>query len=161
MSIHEMLADAVIGATYMKTIDNLRIALEQHTNIMYGDEPTECAICHNTEHSVHTCPHNPMYMMNLGAQFIQGHIFRCFHCGGVFNDRDSAREHFGDEVEIAVRCIQLRDTPARERIHELCVQTLKDRDASWTELRRALYVIRDACAPDDNPIQEPSCSTLV
>jgi hypothetical protein len=148
--IDALVDDMLIDTTYVNAIKYLKLARAQHRLTASGIEQTRCVLCGEETHIAATCVHNPLWLMECGARAMFGHVFRCFHCGEVFDDDDSARKHFGDAVEIAVRCIRVKDTTAAQRIRTLCNRTLAG-EQTRTEYRRALIAIIEACA-DDTPL---------
>ena len=63
-----------------------------------------CGICECETHLAVECPHNPLRMARLGRD--KQWTYRCYHCGSVFRDERSAREHFGKTEDEVAKCIQ-------------------------------------------------------
>lgn len=64
-----------------------------------------CGICASPEHKFDACPNNPLLRALLGDQAREGEFWKCFHCDGVFTDKESAEKHFGTDVTEIALCL--------------------------------------------------------
>jgi len=67
-----------------------------------------CHVCHDSGHQAWECPHNPLAMARIAAaaRGADGSAlpWRCFHCGEIFADFESAQEHFGHNRAVVAEC---------------------------------------------------------
>ncbi len=93
---------------YLKAIEKINAGLTQ----LEPDGRT-CAICGDGGHQAWECHHNPLVLMKRGGE--REGSFRCFHCGDVFTDDASAREHFGIHPWEDPACLEVANKDPKMR----------------------------------------------
>jgi hypothetical protein len=83
---------------YKSAIDALTLGLNQ-----LQPDGNQCAICGDSDHQAFECNHNPLVRMREAEK--KEATWRCYHCGEVFYDSESARKHFGNIPTATPLCI--------------------------------------------------------
>lgn len=84
-------------ADYDEAIEALQLAKSQ-----MKPDGNNCAICSDGHQAMH-CHHNPLLKVRQLVQRLENQ-WLCFHCGAVFTDEESAREHFGENETVPAAC---------------------------------------------------------
>ncbi len=88
---------------YADAIHELRQAILQ-----LEPDGANCRICGSDEHQAFECRFNVLVMARRAAAMAgldaSAIPWRCYHCGAIFYDSESAQEHFGDTEKETVKC---------------------------------------------------------
>jgi hypothetical protein len=101
-------------ADYSKAIDDLTRAREQMRKIRAGEGYDACAVCEDAHHAG-LCHHNPLLLAVLGGEALLGAVWKCYHCGAVYTDEQSAANHFGRTPDDPASCLSQQ----RQQVVEL------------------------------------------
>jgi hypothetical protein len=77
----------------------------QMRSIRAGAGQDQCLVCGDGGHTAEECHHNPLLLAAIGRDAFFGNVWKCFHCGAVFCDEESAEQHFGTTPEWPAACI--------------------------------------------------------
>jgi hypothetical protein len=84
---------------YVEAIKILKLGM---TQISPDDKP--CAICGSKRHFAYECSNNILMLAECNYDALL--VWRCFHCGRVFDDIVKAEEHFGESSKKIVECLK-------------------------------------------------------
>lgn len=92
---------------YAVALSELRAGQAQLESMRRGEAQPGCFICQDTGHTAEQCwYHNPLLLAYMGWYALLGDFWRCFHCGAVFMEEATAREHFGPTPESVAECLR-------------------------------------------------------
>jgi hypothetical protein len=95
---HQMGPREFTEGVYLEAIEKLKRGMTQ-----LSPDGNCCAICEDSGHQAWECHHNPLVAMQLMW------AYRCYHCGRIFWDGETAADHFGPR-ESDITCYQkMRD----------------------------------------------------
>lgn len=116
---------SVVYRTGRLTKEDYNEAIETLIGARDEDPSKMCGSCHDTGHTAETCHHNPLVLARRGGK--KEHEFRCFHCGGVFED-SVAQEHFGRNEYEEPACIKAVNN--YDALHDIVKTLVELQDAT-------------------------------
>jgi hypothetical protein len=90
---------------YAEVIALLELARAQMRSMRAGKAQRECDVCGDGGHTAEECHHNPLLLSTVGRDALLGTVWKCFHCGAIYCDEESAERHFGTTPEWPAACI--------------------------------------------------------
>lgn len=100
---------------YAEVLALLERARAQMRSIRAGEAQRECAVCGDGGHTVEECHRNPLLLSIVGRDALTGVVFKCFHCGAIYCDEQSAATHFGERPDRPAAC-HLFGSPKNEAL---------------------------------------------
>lgn len=102
-----MTIDGLKESSYTETIEELEKALEQFRSMERGEYQPCCFVCHDTGHTAEQCWYfNPLLVMAIGQIALISPFYRCYHCGAIYTDEQSAEQHFGKTPNSPAECLR-------------------------------------------------------
>jgi hypothetical protein len=149
--VNKLEVDGITDGHYEDMIKALQAGLRQRQAIRDDEEHAQeyCFICEGNDHTADQCWfHNPLLLTTMGEYALIGDFWRCFHCGAVHTDPESAAQHFGDGVEEAAKCLQhLAHTQGFQLVHFMVRRALAGPNSKGN-YKRTLEVLRDSLTLD-------------
>jgi hypothetical protein len=97
----------ITEAHYTEVMDRLRAGLEQLRSMNRGESQDGCMVCGDNDHTAGGCWYfNPLHLTLVGIEALLGPNYRCFHCGALFTDEETAVAHFGKTPNSPAECLR-------------------------------------------------------
>jgi hypothetical protein len=101
------LGQKITTAHYSEVIHRLQLGLEQLRSMNRREAQNCCAVCGDNGHTAEGCWYfNPLHLTLVGIEALVGSLYKCFHCGAVYTDEESARHHFGKTPDSPAECLR-------------------------------------------------------